>query len=206
MKEKFSEIFSTFFYTGKFPFAQGTFASLLATILVAIIFYQPSNFYYDETGLNFRLGAGYIPSNLIIPLINILAILFCTLGVYTSEIYSQKIKISDPKQIVIDEVAGIFVATSLIADFFAFLYFINPKEYLIYFSLAGWFFPIIFILFRIFDISKPLHIGYADKNIKGGLGIMLDDIIAGIYTAITFFIFFFIAKEFELLNFVLTIE
>ncbi|MDX1950087.1 MAG: phosphatidylglycerophosphatase A, partial [Rickettsiales bacterium] len=196
----------TFFYAGKFPFASGTFGSLIAIILVAIIFYQPHNFYYDDTGLNFKLGAGYIEPQLIIPLINILAILFSTLGIYTSEIYSKKINKEDPKQIVIDEVAGIFVASALVADIFAILYFINPTEYLIYFSLAGWFFIIIFILFRIFDILKPWHIGYADKNIKGGLGIMLDDIIAGIYTALTFFILFFVAKFSNILEIFITIE
>ena len=37
-----------------------------------------------------------------------------------------------------------------------------------------------FILFRIFDIAKPFPVSYADKNIKNGLGVMLDDIIAGI--------------------------
>lgn len=36
-----------------------------------------------------------------------------------------------------------------------------------------------FILFRIFDIFKPWPISYIDKNVHGGLGIMLDDIIAG---------------------------
>ena len=37
-----------------------------------------------------------------------------------------------------------------------------------------------FILFRIFDIFKPWPISYIDKNLHGGLGIMVDDIIAGL--------------------------
>lgn len=37
-----------------------------------------------------------------------------------------------------------------------------------------------FILFRIFDITKPLFIGYADRKLKGGLGIMVDDVLAGL--------------------------
>ena len=41
-----------------------------------------------------------------------------------------------------------------------------------------------FILFRCFDIFKPLPISYIDKNISGGLGIMLDDIVAGVATII----------------------
>jgi len=38
-----------------------------------------------------------------------------------------------------------------------------------------------FILFRLFDILKPFPIGLLDKKIHGGLGIMLDDLLAGIY-------------------------
>lgn len=45
----------------------------------------------------------------------------------------------------------------------------------------GWFWIIIgFVLFRIFDIIKPWPISWADKKVAGGLGIMLDDILAGL--------------------------
>jgi phosphatidylglycerophosphatase A len=42
-----------------------------------------------------------------------------------------------------------------------------------------------FLLFRFFDILKPYPISYVDKNIKGGLGIVLDDIIAGFFAGLT---------------------
>ena len=45
-----------------------------------------------------------------------------------------------------------------------------------------WWIVIGFILFRIFDIFKPWPVNLADKRVKGGLGVMLDDIIAGIYS------------------------
>ena len=41
-----------------------------------------------------------------------------------------------------------------------------------------------FLLFRLFDIWKPYPINYIDDNVKGSLGIMLDDIVAGIYAII----------------------
>lgn len=41
-----------------------------------------------------------------------------------------------------------------------------------------------FILFRIFDIWKPWPVSWADRNIHGGLGVMLDDVFAGSYAAI----------------------
>ena len=66
----------------------------------------------------------------------------------------------DNSFIVIDEVVGMFVALSLISH-----------EAILYFCA--------FLLFRLFDIFKPWPISWVDKNIKGGLGIMLDDLIAG---------------------------
>ncbi|MGP5101740.1 phosphatidylglycerophosphatase A family protein [Psychrobacter celer] len=49
---------------------------------------------------------------------------------------------------------------------------------------------IAFILFRFFDIIKPPPIGWADKKVAGGLGIMLDDIIAGIMAAIVWIVLY----------------
>ena len=47
-----------------------------------------------------------------------------------------------------------------------------------------------FILFRIFDIFKPYPINVIDKKVKNGLGVMLDDIVAGIYATIIVIIIF----------------
>ena len=41
-----------------------------------------------------------------------------------------------------------------------------------------------FFLFRFFDIVKPYPINIIDKNIKNGFGVMLDDVVAGIYSSI----------------------
>ena len=41
-----------------------------------------------------------------------------------------------------------------------------------------------FVLFRLFDVLKPWPIGMADKRVNGGLGIMVDDVIAGLFAAI----------------------
>jgi phosphatidylglycerophosphatase A len=45
-----------------------------------------------------------------------------------------------------------------------------------------------FIIFRIFDIFKPWPASYADKKMGGGLGVMLDDVFAGIYAAILIYL------------------
>ncbi len=46
------------------------------------------------------------------------------------------------------------------------------------------YFIAVFILFRFFDIAKPSLIGCCDKKLKGGIGVMMDDVVAGIFTAL----------------------
>jgi phosphatidylglycerophosphatase A len=65
----------------------------------------------------------------------------------------------DPQRVVIDEVVGMGIAVMLTTTW------------------AG--LAVGFVLFRIFDIWKPLLVGWADKNVEGGFGVMLDDVIAG---------------------------
>ena len=99
-------------------------------------------------------------------------------------------KISDPKEIVIDE----FIGQSIpIISYYYFQFFVandSFKNATIFFNLEP-FIPWIitsFILFRFFDILKPYPINIIDKKMKNGLGIMLDDIIAGIYSTIAGYI------------------
>ena len=86
----------------------------------------------------------------------------------------------DPQEIVIDEVVGQMLPL-LAIPIYETLY-IAPKEY---YCIAA------FILFRLFDIWKPFPINYVDKNTEGSLGVMLDDMLAGIYTIIILIIIFF---------------
>jgi phosphatidylglycerophosphatase A len=85
------------------------------------------------------------------------------LGWWASSFYVRLTGTDDPGEVVIDEVAGQW--TALIAA---------PLDPLSY--------AIAFALFRAFDIWKPWPVGWADRKIGGGLGIMLDDILAGVYS------------------------
>ncbi len=49
-----------------------------------------------------------------------------------------------------------------------------------------------FIAFRLFDIWKPWPVGWLDRNVKGGLGIMMDDVAAGAYAALTCLVGFYL--------------
>jgi len=88
-------------------------------------------------------------------------ILLFLLGIRSSDVLETKYE-KDASCIVIDEVVGVWIAVLLI-----------PHDWR-YFLAA-------LILFRIFDISKTLFIKRAE-NLKGGLGVMADDVIAGIYS------------------------
>jgi len=68
---------------------------------------------------------------------------------------------ADPGWIVIDEISGFLLATLWLAP--------SPKTW-----IAA------FFLFRLFDILKPPPVGYLDRNVKAGWGIMLDDVAAGL--------------------------
>ena len=94
----------------------------------------------------------------------ILAIIFVA-------IYSKTTNNHDAKEIVIDEFLGIYLILIFSYNFNSF------NEFLKIF--------LIFIFFRLFDIIKLFPANWIDKNMKNSSGIILDDIIAGVYTIIT---------------------
>ena len=54
---------------------------------------------------------------------------------------------------------------------------------------------IAFLLFRFFDIFKPFPINLIDKKVKNGLGVVLDDVVAGIYTITILAAIFFVLAD-----------
>jgi len=86
----------------------------------------------------------------------------------------------DPKEIVIDEVVGQMLPLLAI-----------PIYETLYSLPQIYYFVSSFLLFRIFDIWKPYPISYVDKNTTGSLGIMLDDILASIYSVIILIVVLF---------------
>lgn len=86
-------------------------------------------------------------------------------GIVASTAAEKLLQDKDSGKIVIDEFIGVGVATFMV-----------PHSAL-FFSMA-------FILFRFFDIIKPLPINKLEKTLSGGLGVMADDVLAGIYANI----------------------
>ncbi len=88
------------------------------------------------------------------------------LGFFVSGTAEKLLDSPDAGCIVIDEILGMFITLLAAPD--------NP---------AAWILG--FVLFRIFDIFKPFPVSWFDQHIHGGIGIMMDDVIAGIYALIS---------------------
>ena len=122
---------------------------------------------------------------LLINIFNISIILLFTLIIFCYSFVAinnsfENFDAEDPQEIVIDEVVGQMLPL-LAMPIYETLY---PLPQ-IYYCVAA------FLAFRLFDIWKPYPISYVDNNVKGALGIMLDDILAGIYSIIVLTIIFF---------------
>ena len=164
---------------GKMPFASGTWGSLGAALFATWL-------------LNLGIEGGHLFIVLFL-LAASSAVLF-HLGVKASDEYMAETKTSDPGLIVIDEWVGQMLATIIfvigvcisgtVSGTFnkaVFIEYHGVEKWLIGGLLQGG----LFILFRYYDITKPWHAGWADRELEGGMGVMLDDVFAGIYAGFT---------------------
>ena len=135
-------LISTWFGVGLSPLAPGTCASLVALTI----------------GWAIRAVTG------IAGLAVAVALVFA-IGCWAAAVVATAGRVQDPDMVVVDEVAGQWVAV-LAAPF-------DPLDW----GLA-------FLLFRLFDIAKPWPVRWVDRRVKGGLGIMLDDILAAGYAVL----------------------
>jgi phosphatidylglycerophosphatase A len=103
------------------------------------------------------------------------AIAACVTGVWICGESARRLGVHDHPGIVWDEIAG-FAITMLAV----------PATW--YGFLAG------FALFRLFDIWKPWPIREADHRLHGGLGIMLDDVLAGVFAAVSLLVLTLVVK------------
>lgn len=92
-------------------------------------------------------------------------------GVWASNVAIARLRIADPGAIVWDEFVGQWIALAPL------LFFAHDWRWV----LAG------FALFRLFDVWKPWPVSWADRKIKGGLGVMLDDALAGACAALVLY-------------------
>ncbi len=151
MLNKINFFFVTLFGIGKIKKIPGSFASLATTLFLFFLFHV----------LN-------LSPNIV---------LFCVIIIFFISLYAVNIFIKDltnkdPKEVVIDE----FIGQSIPICLYEIAHNI-PKET----DQILKFYFIMFILFRIFDISKPFPVSYYDKNFKNSFGVIMDDVCAGLY-------------------------
>ena len=158
----------TFFGSGLSKLAPGTCGSLATYILIV--------------GLCSLVVKYKLPPILFISFCIIFIFL---LGLLFSYYYMRiTSKNDDPQEIVIDEVVGQLLSFSL-----SFVSLLLPNEnkniILLNNSFKITFFIVMpFVLFRFFDITKPSLVGYFDR-IKNAFGVMMDDVIAGVFAGLT---------------------
>ncbi len=142
VQSKLAAILATWFGAGLLPKAPGTWGSLAAL---------PCGLALTWLGGPWLLLGGAV------------AVFF--LGIWAGGRYAKDRGLEDPGVVVIDEVAGLWIALlpALLDPLLA--------------ALA-------FLAFRLFDILKPWPINLLDRELKGGLGIMADDVLAGIYATL----------------------
>ena len=114
--------------------------------------------------------AAFLPWLLIkdLPLPGYLLVILVTfvIGFFAAGSAEKILDQADAGPIVIDEIVGMFIALTLVP----------PHPF-------AWFLG--FVFFRLFDITKPFPVSWFDRHIHGGIGIMMDDVIAGIYACIS---------------------
>ena len=101
---------------------------------------------------------------------NLLAVVVVTVaGIWICGESARRLGVHDHPAIVWDEVAGMMITMLAAPD-------------------AWWGAPLAFVLFRVFDIAKPWPIREVDHGMPGGAGIMLDDVLAGIFAALVLWV------------------
>ena len=151
MLNKIIFLFVTLFGIGKINKIPGSIASLATTLLLYVLFHI----------LN-------ISPNFI--LISLIVIFFISL--YVVNLFIKNLTNKDPKEVVIDEFIGQSIPICL--------YEVAHEGSKSTNDILTFYF-IMFILFRIFDITKPYPVSYYDKNFKNSFGVIMDDVCAGLY-------------------------
>ena len=166
MIKTFNYLFVTCFGIGSFRFAPGTITSLMTAIFLFSLFHIVE-----------------LSNNIIL----ITLLLVFVYSFYAVNEYIKDNEDKDPREVVIDEFIGQSIPIYIYEISHGTIK--NSQE-------AVLFYLYIFILFRYFDIKKPFPVSYFDKEFKNSFGVILDDVVAGLYVVLTLIIFMSIKSKF----------
>ena len=159
-------LFVTCFGVGSIRFAPGTITSLITTIFLYSLFHIIN-----------------LSNNTILVILLIVFIY----SFYAVSEYIKNNENKDPKEIVVDE----FIGQSIPIYLYEISHGVKKDS-----QEAILFYLYIFILFRYFDIKKPFPVSYFDKKFKNSFGVILDDVVAGLYVVLTLIIFMVVKLNF----------
>ena len=166
MIKNINYLFVTCFGIGSLRIAPGTITSLITTIFLYSLFHIV---------------------NLSSSIILLILFLVFTYSFYAVSEYIKYNENKDPKEIVVDEFIGQSIPI--------YLYEIahgttkDAQESILFYLY-------IFVLFRYFDIKKPFPVSFFDKKFKNSFGVIIDDVVAGLYVVLTLIIFMIIKSKF----------
>ena len=154
MIDRINFLFVTLFGIGKIKNIPGSIASLATIIFLFFLFHI----------LN-------ISPNIILFLI----VLVFFISLYAVNLFIKNLTDKDPKEVVIDEFIGQSIPICLYEVAHN-----TPNET----NEVLKFYFIMFVLFRIFDITKPFPVNYYEKNFKNSFGVIMEDVCAGLYVVV----------------------
>jgi phosphatidylglycerophosphatase A len=166
MIKTFNYLFVTCFGIGSFSFAPGTITSFCTAIFLFSLFHIIN-----------------LSNNVIL----IILLLIFVYSFFAVSEYIKHNKNKDPKEVVVDEFIGQSIPIYLYEIAHGTIK--NSQE-------SALFYLYIFILFRYFDIKKPFPVSYFDRKFKNCFGVILDDVVAGLYVVLTLIIFMLIKSKF----------
>tara|TARA_X000001036_G_scaffold400336_1_gene404627 strand:- start:668 stop:1171 length:504 start_codon:yes stop_codon:yes gene_type:complete len=166
MIKTFNYLFVTCFGIGSFRFAPGTITSFITIIFLFSLFHIIKLSNYT---------------------ILIALLLVFVYSFYAVSEYIKDNKNKDPKEVVVDEFIGQSIPIYLYEIAHGTVK--NSQESILFYLY-------IFILFRYFDIKKPYPVSYFDNKFKNSFGVILDDVVAGLYVVLTLIIFMIIKTKF----------
>jgi phosphatidylglycerophosphatase A len=151
------------FGVGLIKLAPGTWGSIVGVGLYLLL--QIGEYSVWQIGLarNWRaeqLDAWRVEAHILI------LVLTVAIGIWSADRASKILNKKDPQQVVVDEIAGQFIALMFLP-----------------LNVSWWMILAAFILFRFFDILKPYPIDNL-QDMPGGFGVVVDDLVAGVYAAI----------------------
>ena len=164
MISKLNFLFVTLFGIGKLKKIPGSYASLITTFFLFFLFHI----------LKFS-------PNIVL----IVIIIIFLISLYAVNIFIKDLDNKDPKEVVIDEFIGQSIPICLYEIAHE-----GTREI----NQIMTFYFIMFILFRIFDITKPYPVSYYDKNFKNSFGVVMDDVCAGLYVVAVLVLYMVVFK------------